>query len=96
MLFRSFMHGREAAWEKSGVVAGKEWLLSGEPCPICIAMAEKYNRAALGQPFVPLGGTIETSEGPVLVDYAPIDGPPAHVNCRCSTGAIFKPVEASV
>lgn len=84
-------HGaREIAWQESGVVTGKEWLLSGNPCPICVAMASKYNTAALGQPYVPRGGVIETTEGPFVNDFDDMFGPPAHPNCACSERPILR------
>lgn len=102
---RAQLQGREAAWEKSGVVEGKEWLLSGDPCPLCIAMAEEFNNVPLGEPMLAVGDSISVPGGTdartgqaydgftVTNDYAPIDGPPAHPNCRCGLGARFKPVE---
>lgn len=84
-------HGaREIAWQESGVVTGKEWLLSGNPCPVCVAMASKYNTAALGQPYVPRGGVIETTDGPFVNDYDDMFGPPAHPNCACSERPILR------
>lgn len=91
----AFNSGREAAWARSGVVEAKEWLLGGNPCPICVALAEQYNQVPVGESFLNLGDTLQTSEGPHTVTYRSIDGPPAHPNCTCSLGAVFKPVEAA-
>ena len=94
---RAFNTGRESAWTKSGIVEGKEWLLGGEPCPICTAMSEKHNNAALGADFIPLGGTIQYTEDGVAktftAEYEAVDSPPVHPNCTCSMGAVFKEIE---
>lgn len=87
---RAYMHGRERAWQNSGVVTAKEWLLSSDPCPLCGAMAQKYNRVDLGKPFVPLGGSVTDTQGIVhRMDYSSVQGPPVHPNCRCTLGAVF-------
>lgn len=88
---RSYLTSREDAWVESGVVAGKEWLLSADPCEFCLAMHEKYRTAAVGVPFIPLGGRMTGTEGGSMdIDYAALDTPPLHPGCRCSLGAIFK------
>lgn len=86
---KAFSGGREAGWKDSGLVEAKEWLLSGNPCQFCEAMEGKI--VPLGEPFVPLGGTVIGTKGGVLVcDYEEIQHPALHPNCACTIGAVFK------
>jgi len=64
----------EAA-RQSGIVVGLEWLLSGDACPVCQAIARDVGRVRLGQGFATIG------TNPV---YRTIRHPPAHPGCRCS------------
>lgn len=87
---RAFLSARERAWIDSGVVESKEWLLSADPCEFCSAMAETYNKAALGKPFLPMGRTLTGVDGgKMAIDYTSLVTPPLHPNCRCSMGAVF-------
>ena len=67
---RSFASGNQIAWKDSGVVDGQKWMTAEDElvCPIC---------GDLDGQVVGLGETWQTEDGPV-------DGPPAHVNCRCA------------
>lgn len=38
---RAFNEERLRAWDESGVMKSKEWLKSGDPCPLCRSLAEK-------------------------------------------------------
>ena len=88
---RAYLGAREKAWEESGIVKAKKWLLSSDPCPLCEAMAQKHNEAALGQAFLPLGATLEAADGSAMVnDYMAVMTPPAHPACRCSMAAVFE------
>jgi phage portal protein BeeE len=88
---RAYLTSREDAWDESGVVKGKEWLLSADPCEFCEAMAESFNTAPLGTPFLKLGDVLTGTDGGKLsIDYTAIDTPPVHPGCRCSLGAIFE------
>lgn len=70
--------GQRQAWDQAvdaGLLTGREqqvWIVTPDDklCPICEPLDGKT---------APLGGEFETSEGN-------IDGPPAHPNCRCTTG----------
>lgn len=75
--------GAIIAWQKSGVVSGKKWLLSGDPCPVCEAIARDHSTAPLDSPFVPFGATIKTADGTFTASYRAIMHPPAHPRCRC-------------
>lgn len=88
---RAYLTSREDAWVESDVVEGKEWLLSADPCEFCEAMAREYQTAEIGKPFIALGGRLTGTEGGSMdIDYAALDTPPLHPNCRCSLAAIFK------
>ncbi len=90
---RAYNRGREASWRSSGVVSGKEWILSGNPCPICVAMSERFNAANavdLDKPFIPIGGTLQLAEGRTFTaTYEDVYGPPVHPNCACGMAARF-------
>lgn len=81
---------REKAWEQSGVVVGKRWLLSADACPLCVAMAAEFNaeRRPLGYKLREVGSTFsyqdEGSEREVRIDYRDVNGGDAHPYCRCT------------
>ncbi len=71
-----------AAAEASGVVAGVEWLLSSDACPICKDIARDVNRVRLGDTFAVVG------DHPT---YSTVRHPPAHPHCQCSLIEVLKP-----
>lgn len=82
--------GALIVWKASGRVKGKKWLLSGDPCPVCEAIARNHSTAAIDDPFVPLGATIKTIDGDFTVRYRDIQHPPAHPRCRCDMVPLFE------
>jgi HK97 family phage portal protein len=80
---RAFCQGRENAWSQSGQVVGKEWLMSGNPCPICVALNGKKVR--LGEPFARAGQVV----GGVRIKRD-IPNPPGHPNCRCDIAPLWE------
>lgn len=91
---RAFNVGRVSAWKQSGVVVGKEWLLSGNPCPICVELSKRFNEAiGLDEPFIAQGGTFAYPDGDEVktftATYESVFAPPIHPNCSCSIGAKF-------
>ena len=86
---RALLSGRREAWKLSGLVKHREWLLSGNPCPVCRAMAEKFRSWPIDRAMVGVGEEVPGSDG-VTNTYGDIDGPPAHPNCSCSEGAVFE------
>jgi len=81
--------GQQAAWqdaESKGLldrnIVRQIWIITPDDalCPICEAIPDENPDG------VPLGGFFQTDDGPV-------EGPPAHVNCRCALGLQF-PEEA--
>lgn len=67
---------------ESGVVAGFEWLASGDACPICQQIAAKAPRVKLGDRFAEIG------DHPT---YKDIRHPPAHPHCQCSLLEVLLP-----
>lgn len=91
---RGYVTGQQQAWQDTGVVSGKEWLLAPGACPICKAIAAKFNKmgpVALDKPFFKKGEAITLPNGkPHKFNYMAVNGPPAHVNCRCDTIPVLK------
>lgn len=71
----AFNHGRVEAFDAAGFTH-KKWSPAGGPCPICDAMAAKYEGKG-----IPARENFEVSVGGKLVS---VIAPPAHPNCRCS------------
>ena len=84
---RAYVEGQEAAWELSGVVDRKQWLLAPKPCEFCRAAAAEWNEKGgvpIGQAFYKRGHVLTGDEGGVMrLDYSDVSGPPLHPNCRC-------------
>lgn len=78
------MGALDAAKQSQGLVIGKRWLLSGNPCPLCVAIAEKNLNKIVG---------LDASFGRVgdHPDYAEIIVPPAHPQCMCSMEEVLAP-----
>lgn len=90
---RANIGGKRASWKESGIVSGVKWMRSGDPCPLCDAMAEEFNNHPLDQEMIPRGGTFEyMADGAARVlsvgDW-PVFGPPVHPNCACDLTAVL-------
>ncbi len=72
----------EAA-RQSGVVAGLEWLLSDDACPMCKQVATEANRVRLGDPFATAVG-----DHP---EYSTVRHPPLHPNDQCTVLEVLTP-----
>ena len=84
---RAYTDGQVAAWEESGVVSRKAWLLSPTSCEFCEIAAMEYGEQgiALDQPFFQKGDRIVASDGRELnLNYENVNGPPLHPFCRCT------------
>ena len=93
---RAYERGGVEAWKETDVVAGHKWLLAPSACPICNAIAKKFNDRVMGldEPFFAKGDTIRGTDGRVFTfDYEPIMGPPAHPRCRCTTEPVLKDLD---
>jgi hypothetical protein len=72
---RAVHAAQEQAAIHSGVVTGWKWLLSGDACPLCFAVAARCPAVRLGQPFAVIGDDPH---------YSTIKFPPLHPHCNCS------------
>ena len=90
----AYSEGRIDAWQETGVVQGKQWLLSPDACEFCEAAARQYsdNAIALDKPFYPKGTVLTGVDGGEMdLSYRSVDGPPLHPNCRCDMTAALDP-----
>lgn len=78
------LYSMEQITTETGYEINKVWQVnSNNPCAYCIAM--DGTRVQVEQPFIPLGGSIEASDGSILVnDFVDVDTADAHPNCGCS------------
>ncbi len=84
---RAYTDGQNAAWEASGVVKGKTWLVSPFACEFCEAAAKEFGEKSVGvtDAFYERGATITGASGATIaLDFDDTSGPPLHPNCRCS------------
>jgi hypothetical protein len=94
---RAYENGKIDAWERSGVVESKRWLLGPEPCEFCRVVAEKFSTAPLRGEFVPFNTILMGADGGLMhIDYVPIVAPPLHPNCVCATAPVLKPLKEKV
>ncbi len=90
---RAHVAGERVAWQSSGVVAGKQWLLSPNPCEFCKRVALDFQSQLLpvDEPFYKLGHVLRGVEGGTMaLDYTDVDGPPLHPHCRCDLLPVLK------
>lgn len=67
-------HGNLAAYRRSGAVWGKEWLLDGDPCEVCIGNADA-GPIPLDQPF-PSGDQAPTAHPRCVCALGAVIAPP--------------------
>lgn len=79
---RAIHAGQEQAAIESGIVAGWEWLLSSDACPLCKRIAAESGKVRLGQPFAVIG------DHPT---YSQVRMPPGHPGCACTALEILAP-----
>ena len=87
------------AFKQSGVVEGKEWVVTPDDrlCEFCQAMESEYNSiTGLDEDYFKIGDTVTGVEGGTYkVDFTNISGPPLHNNCRCVLKSVEKMVAKS-
>jgi len=84
---RAYSDGQISAWEDSGVVKGKKWLISPEACEFCVAAQAMYGSTPvpLDSNFFENGAILTAKSGSTMtLDFDDITGPPLHPNCRCT------------
>jgi hypothetical protein len=79
---RAFHAAGELSAIESGVVAGWQWLVSADACPMCLMVAAEARTAKLHQAFAVVG------DHP---DYSQVRFPPLHPHCQCSVVPILLP-----
>jgi hypothetical protein len=90
----AYSEGRIEAWKETGVVQGKQWLLSPDACEFCEAAAAQYADSAIGldDDFYARGTVLTgTDGGQMTLSYRSVKAPPLHPNCRCDTIAALDP-----
>lgn len=86
---RAYTEGARNAYDSSEFVEGYDWVLSGNPCELCIEMSKRT--AGKGEPFLAEGDSITLPGGETVKnDYGPMNGPPAHPRCACILEPRFK------
>jgi HK97 family phage portal protein len=85
---RALLMGRRAAWKELPGVIGAEYLLSSNPCDLCVAVSQKWSGryAPINEPFVKVGETIAG----VTFNRDIWDNP--HPQCRCSIAPVLEPL----
>lgn len=73
------------AWKSSGVVEYQKWLTAGDPCPFCADMEGQTLGLNDSEAYFRVGDIMTLDSGDTMkFTYSDIQGPPIHVNCRCS------------
>ncbi len=76
---------RLQAWTQSGVVKGKQWIVSAGACPFCTELGRmRPDPIPLSEPFVS-GGKPISAGGKTMRTYRAVNTAPLHPNCRCGT-----------
>lgn len=81
---RAYGEGKVAGWERGGIER-KEWLLSANPCELCLAIWNK-GPIPVSAPFFALGETLAGTTN----DYMDVNAPPSHPGCRCAATPVLE------
>ena len=92
-------YARSVAWERSPVVRGKRFVLSSDPCELCLSAASAA-KDTVYEPTAPIfeygarlqAGTMKDGTPQMVsLDYMPggLMGPPIHPNCRCDIESVL-------
>jgi len=83
---RAYTDGQNIAWDESGVVKGKKWLVSPNACEFCLAAQSEFgqNYIPLDKPFYEQGAVLNVGGKTMKLDFDNTTGPPLHPNCRCT------------
>lgn len=69
---------------ETGVDMYKVWNLSDNACPTCVAIEAESGRKLISEPFLPIGGSVVTSDDKIIVnDFVDMETADGHPNCRC-------------
>lgn len=77
----------ELAYKQTGFVTAKEWYVNPDACDICTPFDGKV--IGLGEVFAKQGTSVSYTDSngddqEYQVDYADVENPPLHPNCRCT------------
>lgn len=80
----AFVQGNRSAWQEAGVTHVR-WMLAPNACPVCEALAAKFNEPQpIDSPFMKLGDTLKLADGSEFTaSFKDVSGPPVHPACRC-------------
>jgi hypothetical protein len=83
---RAYTDGQNIAWDESGVVKGKKWLVSPNACEFCLAAQAEFGQKyiPLDQPFYEQGAVLNVGGKTMALDFDATSGAPLHPNCRCT------------
>ena len=83
---RAYTDGQNAAWEASGIVKGKTWLVSPGACEFCEEASRQFGTTpvAVGGAYYERGQVLSVGGRTMSLDFDETTGPPLHPNCRCS------------
>lgn len=72
-------------WKQSGIVTKKVWYTAKDE-RVCVQCEDLHGKTiSLEVSFYSKGDVVEDSDGnEEMIDYADVDGPPRHPQCRCS------------
>lgn len=80
------------AYRQSGVVEGKQWLTSGDPCEYCAPLEGKIVELD-GNYFDEGSEWLGDAKTPMKLDYEDVGEPPLHPNCRCTTISVIEGID---
>lgn len=76
-------YATEWAYQQTGYVVGKQWVVNPDACEMCLELEGKT--VELGEVYLSQGDTLDYGDGQqFLADYDDVDDPPLHPNCRCT------------
>lgn len=81
---KAFNNGTLISAQESAVVTSLRWVLSPEPCEICLEIAGELPGKS-GTPEVPVGEKFTNPDD----FFGDVQFPPAHVNCACTIETVL-------
>ena len=92
-VLRASNYGAIDAFNASGVVEAKQWLTAEDSrtCSYCGPLNGRI--VGVDKVFFKKGESyLGDAETPITLDYAKVDAPPLHVNCRCTIIPVLKDI----
>lgn len=88
---RAYSAGAEAGYIQTGLVEGKEWIVSPGACEFCLEMQGKV--VALGANYYEQGTNLTAGEKTMDLDYGDVESPPLHPDCVCDIAPVLIEVQ---